>query len=294
MWVSRTEAPPGCAVLCWQELAFLLGGCCFSPQLCKPGQYSGLTQCRHCPAQGEIPTLSTLVFRMSGCQLSSVAFLCQRLGLSGVPVTEPGLCSRAISWQIVPLCSVLATCVCPCVPAGWDQCWGWGGLQWVLRAQQCQGRHRDSAQSPAEAAPGWGLAPSPAQGMLSKVGTIQGSEGVPGVKSTRNVGMWATDSYTKSCWHSSVSPLQDDNILPSVLTVEIVALEKVWVCKNVMFRWVSIVWDIERWTFMSSGEKLLYNMPVALRKLTKVHWHERRILNCSQVWYRALKSKHWL
>lgn len=35
-------------------------------------------------------------------------------------------------------------------------------------------------------------------------------------------------------------------------------------------------------------------MPIALKKLTEVHSHETRLLGCSQVWYRDLKSTCWL
>lgn len=79
--------------------------------------------------------------------------------------------------------------------------------------------HRDTAQSA-------GLGGSTCTGH-SKVGTAQGSEGVLALGSTSTVGTWAADSHTKHCCHSGVSPLQEDNILPSVMTIEIVAPEKV-------------------------------------------------------------------
>lgn len=145
------------------------------------------------PCRGEIPTLSALAFRMSGCQLSSVAVPCEPLDSPGllVPADEPGLCSRAISWQVVPgvpcpvqMClSLCASLVCHCVQPG-DQCHSQelqvasSGFRGSLA--QVQG-HCPEDTAPAEAAPAWGL-------HLHRACTARGSQGVPGVGTTKTVG----------------------------------------------------------------------------------------------------------
>lgn len=157
-----------CADRSW---AFSWEDACFSPQMCKSGKWAGLTQCRHCHARGEIPALSTPVFRMSGCQLSSVAVPRERFGhsWSPVPVTEAGLCSRAISWQIVPGVPCADVFVTACQPG-----------EIILRARGCRWPPVGSvgwegaAQSPAEGAPGCGLGCSACAGRAQQGGHDSG------------------------------------------------------------------------------------------------------------------------
>lgn len=142
MWLSRTEAPAGCAVLTGAGLSpgrmpvFLL-------RCANRGNRQ--KQCRHCHARDEIPTLSSLVFRMSGCQLSSMAVPREHSGhsWSPVPVSEPGLCSRAISWQVVPgvPCPVqmcLSLCASPARSASEPGGCRWppeGSVEWEVMVQ---------------------------------------------------------------------------------------------------------------------------------------------------------------
>lgn len=148
-----------------------------SPRMRKSGKEAGLTQCRPCHAQGEIPTSFMLVFRVAGCQLSSCP---QGLSLESgmdtrgltVPATgqaESGLCSHATSWQIVtvfasprslcPFCpapssaDVFVTACQPCetsAKAGGAA----GGLVWAGGDRRGGRRYRDAAQSPAGDAAG--------------------------------------------------------------------------------------------------------------------------------------------
>lgn len=258
MWVSRTGAPPGCAVLTGAGLSLgrmpvLLLGCA------NPGNRQGWHSADTALPKVKFPLCPHWFL---GCQVASCA---QWLSLVSaldspalpVPVAEPGLCSRAISWQIVPgvpcpaqMClSLCASPVCHCASLVTSVSEpGLGGLQWVLRGRRCWHREQKpvlfltgAAQSPAEGAPGWGFGRSTCTG-----GHHSGLRGCARSwkHQDQNRGHVASRfPYKKqSTLQCFCLTRRREKLLPSLLTVEIVALEKVWVSKNVLFRWRSTVW----------------------------------------------------
>lgn len=229
MWVSRTEAPPGCAVLTGAGLSpgrmpvFLL-------RCANLGNRQGWHSADTAMPEVKFPLCP---HRCLGCRVASCPqwlSLVSALDTPGLPclwlrqdyalVPSPG--------RLSPVCPVqMCLSLRASLARSASEPGAAGGLPWVLWG----GRTLHRALLRVLQAAGSDV--PPAQGVRSRVGTTQGSEGVPGVGSTGTVG--SRFPYKKLLTLQCFS-LTRREFLPSLPTVEIVALEKVWVCKKCAVR----------------------------------------------------------